>query len=191
MAINKRYLTAGRSASSDECLTPRYAVEPIIPYLKSSKFKTVWCPFDTPHSQYVRVLSRKGFKVLHSHIDEGKDFFSYLPDVPYDVIVSNPPFSKKDEVLERVYALGKPFMLLLPQNSLQSQKRVKLFMKHGLQYLGFDKRVCFYTNGELDAWKAGNHFASGYFCSVGVLCLDLEFEVLNPVQEPYFAEGGC
>ena len=30
MGLNKGYLTAGRTAESDEYLTPRYVVEPII-----------------------------------------------------------------------------------------------------------------------------------------------------------------
>ena len=41
MAMNKAYLTCGRTAESDECLTPRYAVYPIIKYLKAKGFKTI------------------------------------------------------------------------------------------------------------------------------------------------------
>ena len=76
--------------------------------------------------------------------------------------------------------------MLLPQNSLQSQKRVKLFMEYGLEYLGFDSRICFYTRGELDRMKTGNHFASGYFC-YKVLPKTLIFENLKLIQEEYNA----
>ena len=103
----------------------------------------------------------------------------------FDCIVSNPPFSCKDKILERLYTIGKPFAILLPQNSLQSLGRTKLFMKYGLEYLGFDKRACFYTNNELDKIKFGNHFASGYFCWK-VLPEKLIFEELVPVQESYY-----
>lgn len=185
MGINKGYLTAGRDAASDECLTPRYAVLPLVKYLLAKNFKTVWCPFDNQNSFYVRVLQAAGFKVIFSHIDVDYDFFKYEPD-HYDVIVSNPPFSIKDAILERLYALEKPFAMLLPQNSLQSQKRTSMFIGGGLEYLGFDKRVNFYINGVLSGWKEGNHFAVGYFCK-NVLPEKLMFEILDPVQEPYFS----
>ena len=73
---------------------------------------------------------------------------------------------------------------MLPQNSLQSIKRTKLFIENGVEYLGFDKRACFYTNDELDEIKFGNHFASGYFCK-DVLPEKLIFEYLHPKQERY------
>jgi len=90
----------------------------------------------------------------------------------------------KDKVLNRLYELGKPFAILLPQNSLQSKYRTALFMKYGLEYLGFDSRICFYMCGELSVIKTGNHFASGYFCH-NLLPEKLIFEKLDLVQEPY------
>ena len=55
-------------------------------------------------SAYVKVLSEAGYRVITSHIDDGMDYFTYEPD-NWTVMVSNPPFSKKDEVLERAYSL--------------------------------------------------------------------------------------
>lgn len=187
--INKAYLESGRTEESDECLTPRYVVEPIIKYLKQKGFKNIWCPFDKSSSFYVRLLKQNRFNVYNSHIENGKDFFKIdHTKIDFDCIVSNPPFSKKDEVLKRLYEIGKPFAVLLPQNALQSIKRTKLFIEYGLEYLGFDKRACFYTNNELDKVKFGNHFASGYFCN-GVLPERLILEYLTPVQESYFGGG--
>jgi hypothetical protein len=183
MGMNIGYLTASTDAGSDECLTPRYAVEPLIKHLKEKGYQTIWCPFDHEHSQYVRVLKSHNFTVIHSHLENNKDFFKYEPE-QYDVIVSNPPFSVKDEVLNRLYNLNKPFAVLLPQNSLQSIKRVTMFLNNSLEYLGFDRRINFYINGILSEWKSGNHFASGYFCK-DVLPKLLQFEELTPVQEPY------
>lgn len=189
MPINKGYLTSGRNAESDECLTPRYVVEPIIKYLKAKKFETIWCPFDLEHSLYVRILKENGFKVIYTHIENGGNFFEIDPQsIKFDCIVSNPPFSLKDEILERLYKIGKPFAVLLPQNALQSIKRTDLFIKNGLEYLGFDKRACFYTNNELKEIKFGNHFASAYFCR-DILPKNLIFEYLKPKQESYFGGG--
>lgn len=186
MGLNIGYLTAGRTSSADEVLTPRYAVEPIVKYLKRKEFRTILCPFDKTDSWFVRVLTRNGFKVIASHIQTGKDFFSYTKEElrGVDCIVSNPPYSIKTQVLRHLYGLGIPFMMLLPQNCLQSKERTALFIKHGLEYLGFDSRICFYTNNDLTHIKVGNHFASGYFCWK-VLPEKLMFEKIVLIQEQY------
>lgn len=183
MGINKAYLESGRGPESDECLTPRYGVIPIIKHLKYKDYKKIWCPFDMDDSQYVRVLKDEGFEVLNTHLENGQDFFK-TNSLSCDAIVSNAPFSCKDDILKRLYKIRKPFAILLPQNSLQAIGRVNMFMEYGLEYLGFDRRICFYTNGNLDAWNPGNHFASGYFCK-DVLPEKLLFERLQPIQEPY------
>ena len=150
--------------------------------------KKIWCPFDYEHSLYVRLLKQHCFKVIYTHINTDGDFFKIdTGSLDFDCIVSNPPFSQKDEVLKHLYRIGAPFAVLLPQNSLQSSERTPLFKKYGLEYLGFDKRACFYTNGDLKKIKFGNHFASGYFCK-NVLPEKLVFEELHPVQEAYFSE---
>lgn len=184
--MNKGYLTCDRTATGDEVLTPAYAVEPIVKYLHAKGFFNIVCPFDKKNSKFVKVLEDNKFFVWHSHIEDGKDFFSFTPEelINCDCIVSNPPYSIKNEVLERLYKLDKPFMMLLPQNTLQGAKRTKLYMKCGLEYLGFDKRINYYTKGELDKIKKGNHFASGYFCR-NVLPEKLIFEELEIIDEKY------
>lgn len=186
MGLNKGYLTAGRTAESDECLTPRYVIKPIIKYLQAKGFKNIWCPFDLEHSLYVRLLREYGFNVIATHISRGGDFFNMdYSKLEFDCIVSNPPFTLKDKILKKLYEIGKPFAVLLPIQSLQSKDRTPLFTKYGLELLSFDKRACFYTSGELDAVKFGNHFASAYFCK-NILPKDLIFETLEPKQEPYY-----
>ena len=48
--INKGYLTCDRTTTGDEVLTPRYAVYPIIHYLKEKCFCEILCPFDKYNS---------------------------------------------------------------------------------------------------------------------------------------------
>ena len=48
-------------------------------------------------------LKELGYKVARSSLQEGQDFFEFEPD-EWDIIVSNPPFSLKDKVLEILYA---------------------------------------------------------------------------------------
>lgn len=179
MAVNKGYLTSNTTNTGDEMYTPKYAVQPLLKYL--DKNKVIWCPFDTEDSQFVKVFNDNGYKVIYSHIWEDKDFFKYQPD-NYDIIISNPPFSLKDQVIARLYELGKPFMILLPLNSLQGQKRYEYFSKSGggIQLLSFDKRIN-YTNQSGKTLTA-SPFASAYFCR-NILPKDLILEKLKNKED--------
>lgn len=140
--------------SSDERYTPAYAVAPIVKYIP--KNKTVWCPFDTEHSEFVLALRDAGIRVVHSHIFTRKDFFTYEPE-KWDMIVSNPPFSIKQKVVERCLALGKPFALLLSNLWINSSAPARLFAEKEMQILLFDKRIQFTE-------KNAAYFDSSYFC---------------------------
>lgn len=161
--------------TTDECYTPRYAVLPLLKYIP--KDNIIWCPFDKESSEYVKVFREKGYNVICSHIEEGKDFFEYEPE-NYDIIVSNPPFSLADDILERLYFIGKPFIMLLPLKYLQSKRRGNMFMMYGIQLLSFDQRVGYYTNGDMTKVQEGNYQASSYFC-YRVLPNDLIIEILD------------
>lgn len=138
----------------DEQYTPQYAVIPILKYLP--KEKIIWCPFDTEHSEFVITLKEAGFRVEHSHIYTGQDFFEYEPK-QWDIIVSNPPFSKKREVVERCMLLGKSFALLLTNLWLNSSAPCRLFKEREMQILLFDKRINY-------SEKNAVYFGSSYFC---------------------------
>ena len=86
--MNYTRVTTYTPNHSDEWLTPKEAVEPLLPFVK--KGQTVWCPFDLETSQFVQVLEKNGIHVLHSHISEGRDFYEYEPDERYDAILSIP-----------------------------------------------------------------------------------------------------
>jgi hypothetical protein len=159
MGLNVGYLKADTTASGDEMFTPDYAILPLLEYIP--KDKIIWCPFDQEDSRYVQVLRESGYKVIHSHIFDGQDFFEYEPQ-EYDIIISNPPFSKKDKVLKRLYELNKPYAMLLPLPSVQGQKRFD-YIKD-CELLIFDKRINFYQNKELTIMQKGVSFASIYIC---------------------------
>lgn len=178
MALNVGYLTAKTDKASDEVYTPAYAVKPILKYIdKGNKTQyTVWCPFDTEESEYIKMIRAEGHKVIASHIDEGKNFFYYEPEEQYDCIISNPPFSLKDDVIKRLYELNKPYAILLPIPALQGQKRFP-YMKD-CQALLFDKRINYYTTPERKEIQKGVSFGSFYLCR-DFLPNDLIFEELN------------
>ena len=110
---------------NDEFYTPAYTILPLIPYLKDDT--TVWSPFDTESSLFVKILRLCGFKVIATHIFSGIDFFDC--EVPKcDYIISNPPYSLKTEVLLRLFSLDKPFAMLVGVAGLfESQIRFKMF----------------------------------------------------------------
>lgn len=178
MAINKGYLTAKTDKQSDEYYTPKEAVLPIIKYIdKGNKPSyTIWCPFDSEESEYVKCIRAAGHKVIASHIDDNKNFFYYEPDEWYDYIISNPPFSLKDDVLKRLCELNKPFAVLLPLPTLQGQKRFE-YLKD-CQALIFDKRVNFWQDKEHTKMAKGVAFASIYICK-DFLPNDLIFEKME------------
>lgn len=182
--INKGFLTADRTAKGDETYTPFYAVEPILKYLP--KDKIIWLPFDEEWSAFYQLLKENKFHVVRSSLKESQDFFFYTPEC-FDIIVSNPPFSIKDDVLERVIALDKPFMLLLPLTTLQGKRRYPYF-KQGIQLLSFDSRIDYHTNQNFEDYTAGNHFASAYFCK-WILPKDIIIERLKKYKRPLKKKG--
>lgn len=178
MGLNTGYLTSSKTPEAQEMYTPYYAVDPILKYIP--KTAKIWCPFDKEWSAFVQRFRGGGYEVVWSHIDEGEDFFVYEPP-EWDIIVSNPPFSIKDAVLERLYALGKPFAVLLPMNSLQGIQRYKMF-QNGIQLLTFDQRIGFHRSDRMDHPVEGSPFATAYFCR-NVLPKDLIVEHLEKYSE--------
>ena len=174
MAINKGYLTAKTDKASDEVYTPDYAVKPILKYLKPNS--TIWCPFDTEDSEYVKIFKEAGYKVIYSHIDNGQNFFEFEPKEDYDVIISNPPFSIKDAILNRLSELKKPYAMLLPLPTLQGQKRFGYLVNS--QALIFDKRINYFKDYKTKEIQKGVSFASIYICK-DFLPKDLIFEKID------------
>lgn len=178
MGLNKGWLTCDRTAAGDEVYTPWYAVEPLLEFIP--KNKVIWCPFDEEWSAFYQTFKQNGFQVVRSSLSEGQDFFKYEP-TKWDIMISNPPFSKKDDVLKRAYELEKPFALLLPCNSIQGKKRFQIF-NNEIQMLVFDSRIDYHTNGNMQTYTKGNHFGSAYFCR-NFLPSKLELRELNKYEK--------
>lgn len=138
----------------DEYYTPPILVKPILRFIEPNS--TIWCPFDTYKSEFVLQLEAAGHNVIYSHIWYGKDFFTYEPDEPYDYIISNPPFSRKLEVFDRLYKLDKPFAMVCPLTMLNYQEIGEFFLDKELQLLIVDKKVSF--NGNTAS------FNNSYYC---------------------------
>ena len=144
---------------NDECYTPDYGVYPILKYVP--KNWTVWLPFDTEKSQFFKIFTNKGYKVIRSHIDDGKDFYKWEPKEHLDCIVSNPPFSNKKGIFERALSFEKPFALIMSNCWLNDSAPKRLFKEKDLQLLMFDKRMKFENNGIVNNKIT---FSSSYWC---------------------------
>lgn len=175
-----------KGKKNDECFTPRYAIEPLLKYIKPNS--TIWCPFDKPYSNYVKVFTEAGHKVLASHIDDGQNFFSYQPSVDYDYIISNPPFSRKREVLQRLKALNKPYAILLPISLLNDNYNEVL--DNQTEFMIFDKRIEFLYHQQENAKKGLINFKSVYFCK-GFLGGANVFEKIYKREENFSLEAEC
>lgn len=150
-------------SGNDEFYTPRYAVEPILKYIPTGS--KVWCPFDTENSNFVKMLKESDYKVIHSHIEDGGDFFSSEPE-EFDYIVSNPPYSIKAAVFERLFELGKPFGMLVGVVGLfESQKRFNMFKDNQFEIMYMNKRISYFKSYEDPKPSLNPPFSSVYLCS--------------------------
>jgi hypothetical protein len=71
---------------------------------------TVWLPFNDSGGAFDRVLPRHGHKTVCTNTD----FFTTTPPEGTEAVISNPPFSRKKEVVKRLDELGLKFALIVP-----------------------------------------------------------------------------
>ena len=144
----------------DEYYTPEYAIRPILKYVRP--YSSVLCPFDTDQSVFVRMLTEKGHRVTKSHIFDGKDFFG-LPRPEVDYVISNPPYSMKADVLERLFEWGVPFAMLLGVVGIfESQRRFDMFKSNDFEIMYMNRRVSYFESYEDPKPKLNPPFSSVY-----------------------------
>ena len=117
----------------DDYMTPKYAWENIRQYIPDDKI--IWEPFYGDGMSGI-YLTELGFNVIHEPID-------FFENNLGDVIVSNPPFSKSKEVLQRLCEFDKPFILILPASKICTQYVRHFFKNKKLQIIIPRKRIHF------------------------------------------------
>lgn len=164
------------NSGNDEFYTPKYAIMPILKYVPIGSI--VWCPFDTNDSLIVKMFIEHGCKVIATHISNGEDFF--LMEIPHcDFIISNPPYSLKTEVLERLFASGKKFAMLLGVVGLfESEKRFSLFEHNRFEIMWMNKRIAYFKSYKDEKPSLNPPFSSVWLCSK-VLPRDNVFQRIN------------
>ena len=131
---------------NDEIKTPADLVMPAIAkYIPDNL--TIWeCASMKDGSPIYDWLHARGFNVIQTT----KDDVNFLTDVPsfnYDIIITNPPFSLKNNFLRRAFNLGKQFAFLLPITAIGSQSRYKMFTENQISVIMLGGRVDFTGKG--------------------------------------------
>lgn len=159
-------------SGNDEFYTPEYAIKPLLKYIKPGS--VIWCPFDTEHSNFVKLLQQQGHTVIYTHLVYGQDFFE--TDIDCDYIVSNPPYSLKGEVVDRLFKMGKPFAMLLGIVGLfESQRRFDMFKNNQFEIMYMNRRVAYFKDYADPKPSLNPPFSSVYLCS-GILPKQIMFE---------------
>lgn len=124
----------------DNCQTPAYALAPLLTYLPQNV--TVW-ESAVGEGYLANALREAGYgSVIGTDILSGIDFFEYEPLGAY-IQVTNPPYGRKYHWLKRSYALGKPFALLLPVETLGAKTAQELFRQSPPEVVFLNGRVNF------------------------------------------------
>ncbi len=157
---------------TDEIYTPKYAIYPLLSYLKRDTI--IWeCAYGT--GALAKHFKSLGYEV----VGNGENFFD--TNLNCDIIITNPPYSLKEQFLKRAYEINKPFAFLLPLTGLEGKERGKLYRKYGIQLIIPDCRIDFITpNHGKSAW-----FAVAWFTYKFNLPKDLMFIELSEYKKQY------
>jgi hypothetical protein len=152
----------------DDYMTPLSAWKAINEYLP--KDKVIWEAFygDGTSGKHLESL---GCNVIHKDVD-------FFENNLGELVLSNPPFSKSKEVLERLVELDKPFILIMPASKLQTQYVRKLFSKTKtpIQIIIPRKRIQFLklVDGKVpDDYTSKCNFDCFYYCYKMELAKDI------------------
>lgn len=162
----------------DDWQTPYYAVEPLVKYIPKH-VKCIWEPC-AGEMMMVSFLEHNGYNVIATDIKTGYNFLSLdiLP-VGVDCIITNPPYSIKDDVIRKCISFGLPWALLLPLTSLGEQGRFEIWKETQPQVIIMDKRLNYIYNG---VQSQGSHMPTIWVTNGFNLPRDLVYERVKDWQ---------
>tara|TARA_R110002126_G_scaffold88646_5_gene212392 strand:+ start:5628 stop:6101 length:474 start_codon:yes stop_codon:yes gene_type:complete len=148
---------------SDNYMTNKIEWERIKEYIPTDK--KIWSPFfgDGKQKEYFKEM---GFDIIH----EDEDFFNNNKG---EIIIDNPPFSKKKEIFKRLKEIDKPFILIVPSVML-CYKYFQEYFSDSLQIIIPKTRIKFkHINSTNKNYSPP--YASFFFCYKMNLEKDLIF----------------
>lgn len=142
-------------STHDDYMTPMSAWEDIMEYIP--KDKVIWEAF-YGNGESANNLKKLGFTVV-SH-DE--DFFE---NDRGDIVITNPPFTKVKEVVNRLKQLNKPFIMIMPSSKINTSYIREAFKDDILQIIIPRRRIQFHklVDGEVKITNRCN-FDCLYYC---------------------------
>lgn len=147
-----------KNNSPDNFQTDPKSLDCLAPYLKEGS--CIWEPASGNGNLTFSLCSR-GYKAFGTDIILGCDFLN--SDFECDYIITNPPYSLKEEFLGRCYQLGRPFALLMPLTTFDSVERRKLMDLNGVEIIFPEKRINFETPNHDKNIKNGKKTSSWFY----------------------------
>ena len=154
---------------NDEYYTPRYVWSDILRFLPRDKLYLE--PFVGDGSS-INNLNELGINVVSANID----YFDALHELDYDIIISNPVFSKNIlvEFLYNLSAIDKPFVIILPITKIFSKYFKQAFRQYrSIQIIIPKSRLKF-----IDATRPNNKSNPSFVCAYITYKLNLPSDIL-------------
>ena len=120
--INNKINNVTDQFYSDEWYTERYVVEEMYSLLNPKEGSTILCPFDSENSEFVKYAKENNYNVIYGI----RDFCDDNKIYDCDYIITNPPFSIKDDVIERALKYNIRTCFVLPLDSLGGGKATRI-----------------------------------------------------------------
>jgi hypothetical protein len=133
---------------SDEWYTTQDVVDIAIKLLDPEPNSLVLCPFDSEHSLFVKTLEAMEHTVIYGIDDFIEGQFRLC-----DYIITNPPFSMKDKVIQKVYEYGVKSVLVMPLDALGGVKRHSMYKEYGYPSVYIPSRRISYIGAEENVIK--------------------------------------
>jgi len=125
----------------DDYNTPLFVWQMLLDYLKLDKNTIIYEPFYSDNKSKI-YLGKLGYSnVIHNK----EDFFENYDKYEYDIIISNPPYSIKQNILKILYRIDKPFVLIVPTAIISKLYLKNIFGKdiYKLQFIIPNRRIQF------------------------------------------------
>ena len=143
-----------KNVYSDEWYTSQATVDKAIELLNPEPNSLVLCPFDSENSLFVKTLEGMEHSVIYGIDDFIEGQFRLC-----DYIITNPPFSVKDKVIQKVYEYGVKAVLIMPIDALGGVKRHEMYREYGYPTVYVPaRRIAYYD--ETGALRKGSSFHS-------------------------------
>lgn len=113
-----------KGCKSDEWYTPIEIVRTMLNVFPPKVGDKILLPFDTDKSNFTKIVTREYDPLAIYGIN---DFLT--KEYEFDYLITNPPYSNKDEIIARCIETGRPCVLVLPIDTLGGYNGINCLVK--------------------------------------------------------------